>query len=57
MTALAIYLMIAAYLLGKLEDGRHSAPSIFICLIWLPAAMFYLSALLAENSLGDHSER
>ena len=57
MIALSIYLMIAAYLLGKLEDGPHSPQSVFICLAWLPAALIYLSALLADNTLGDHPER
>ncbi|VXB50784.1 MFS transporter permease [Pantoea brenneri] len=57
MIALSIYLMIAAYLLGKLEDGPHSPQSVVICLAWLPAALIYLSALLAENTLGDHPDR
>jgi len=57
MIALSIYLMIAAYLLGKLEDGTHSPQSVVICLAWLPAALIYLSALLAENTLGDHPDR
>lgn len=57
MIALSIYLMIAAYLLGKLEDGPHSPQSVVICLAWLPAALIYLLALLAENTLGDHPDR
>lgn len=57
MIALSIYLMIAAYLLGKLEEGPHSPQSVFICLAWFPAALIYLSALLADKTLGDHPER
>ncbi|MGB8928219.1 MAG: MFS transporter permease [Pantoea agglomerans] len=54
---ITLYLMAAAYLLGKLEDGPHSPQSVIICLAWLPAALIYLSAVLADNTLGDHPER
>lgn len=52
---LSLYLIVASYLLARLEDGRHSAPSIIICLLWLPAGLIYLSAVLADAALGDHS--
>lgn len=57
MIIFTLYLIIAAYLLGKLEDSPHSATTILICLLWLPAGLCYLSARLALNTLGDHPER
>lgn len=52
---LSLYLIVASYLLARLEDGRHSVPSIIICLLWLPAALVYLSAAWAEAVIGDQS--
>lgn len=57
MIILWLYLMIATYLLGKLEDGWPSPGSILICILWLPAGLFYLSARLALNTFDDHPER
>lgn len=54
MIILTLYLMISAYLLGKMEDGPHSMATILICLLWLPAGLFYLSARLALNTFDDH---
>lgn len=53
MIILSLYLMIAAYLLGRLEDGPHSNATILICLFWLPAGLCYLSARLALNTFDD----
>lgn len=52
---LSIYLIVASYLLARLEEGRHSLPSIIICLLWLPVGLVYLSAVWAEDTLGDQS--
>lgn len=52
---LSLYLIVASYLLARLEDGRHSIPSIIICLLWLPAGLVYISAVWAEAALGDQS--
>lgn len=57
MIIVTLYLMIAAYLLGKLEDGWPSPGSILICILWLPAGLFYLSARMALNTFDDHPER
>gem|GEM_PF-1877626 len=57
MIIFVVYLLIAAYLLGKLEDAPHSNASILICLFWFPAGLCYLSALLAEITFDDHPER
>ena len=54
MIIFTLYLIIAAYLLGKLEDSPHSASTIIICILWLPAGLFYLSARLALNTFDDH---
>ncbi|EJL80979.1 hypothetical protein [Pantoea sp. GM01] len=57
MIIFTLYLIIAAYLLGKLEDAPHSPATILICLFWLPAGLCYLSARLALHTLDDHAER
>lgn len=53
MIVMTLYLMIAAYLLGKIEDGPHSMATTLICLFWLPAGLCYLSARLALNTFDD----
>ncbi|MGX9363638.1 MFS transporter permease [Pantoea ananatis] len=57
MTILYLYFLVSAYLLGRLESPPHSIASFWICIFWLPAGLVYLSATLADKTLGDHPDR
>lgn len=57
MILITLYLIVAAYLLGRLENPPHSLASFWICIFWLPAGLVYLSATLEDKTLGDHPDR